>query len=43
MNDYSTLHNRFYDKQCGLRKKHSTELDALNAVDTVINQSSTIN
>ena len=37
MNDYFTLNNLFYDKQYGFRKYHSTELAALNVVDTIVN------
>ena len=37
MNDYFTLNNLFYDKQCGFRKYHSTELAALNVFDTIVN------
>ena len=37
MNAYFTLNNLFYDKQYGFRKYHSTELAALNVVDTIVN------
>ena len=37
MNDYFTLNNLFYDKQYGFRKYHSTELAALNIVNTIVN------
>ena len=37
MNNYFTLNNLFYDKQYGFRKYHSTELAALNVVDTIKN------
>ena len=36
MNAYFTLNNLFYDKQYGFRKYHSTELAALNVVDTIV-------
>ena len=36
MNAYFTLNNLFYDKQNGFRKYHSTELAALNVVDTIV-------
>ena len=37
MNAYFTLNNLFYEKQYGFRKYHSTELAALNVVDTIVN------
>ena len=37
MNAYFTLNNLFYDKQYGFRKYHSTELAALNVIDTIVN------
>ena len=37
MNAYFTLNNLFYDKQYGFRKYPSTELAALNVVDTIVN------
>ena len=37
VNAYFTLKNLFYDKQYGFRKYHSTELAALNVVDTIVN------
>ena len=37
INDYFTLNNLFYDKQYGFRKYHSTELAALNVVNTIVN------